>query len=82
MTKSPVKGQPMSPGKYSPSKSQKETGQSQSPEKIDKTTYKNNRVLKKLNEYLKTNQVVSDTLLDYKEQLIEFHYEQVRQNLS
>ena len=49
---------------------------------IDNQMYKNNKVIKKLNEYLKDKSDVSDTLLDYKEKLIEFHYKQIKDQLT
>ncbi len=49
---------------------------------IDKQMYTKNKVIKKLNEYLKDQPLISDTLVDYKEKLIEFHYQQIKSQLS
>lgn len=49
---------------------------------IDRQMYTKNRVIKKLNEYLKEQPVISETLVDYKEKLIEFHYQEIKSQLS
>lgn len=49
---------------------------------IHKKMFSKNKVIKKLNEYLKGRSLVSDTLSDYKEKLIEYHYQEIRNQLS
>lgn len=49
---------------------------------IDRQMYSKSKVIKKLNEYLKEQPVISDTLLDYKEKLIEFHFQEIKAQLS
>lgn len=49
---------------------------------IDKKMFTKNRVMRKLNDYLKGTGAVSETLLDYKEKLIEYHYQEIKSQLS
>ena|SRR3990167_952098 len=48
---------------------------------IDRQTFSKNRIIRKVNEYLKTQKSVSGTLADYKEKLIQFHYDQFSKQL-
>lgn len=48
---------------------------------IDKQTFSKNRVIRKVNEYLKTQRTISGTLATYKEKLIQFHYDQFSKQL-
>jgi hypothetical protein len=49
---------------------------------IDRQMFGKNRVIKRLNEYLKNNTNISETLLDYKDKLIEFHFQQIMEKLN